>query len=76
MVHSDYYVTLPLFVVRFGKEMLTLATLNVLVNHHLYFAEVDLVSSILSGGSRIFPGGGGRQLPKLLLFFTFLPKTA
>ena len=28
-----------------------------------------------SGGSRIFPGGG-RQLPKLLLFFTFLPKTA
>ena len=23
-----------------------------------------------------FPRGGGRQLPKLLLFFTFLPKTA
>ena len=32
--------------------------------------------TINSGGSRIFPGGGGRQLPKLLLFFTFLPKTA
>ena len=32
--------------------------------------------SKFSGGSRIFPGGGGRQLPKLLLFFTFLPKTA
>ena len=30
---------------------------------------------LLSGGSRIFPRGG-RQLPKLLLFFTFLPKTA
>ena len=30
---------------------------------------------ITSGGSRIFPGGG-RQLPKVLLFFNFLPKTA
>ena len=28
-----------------------------------------------SGGSRIFPRGG-RQLPKMLLFFNFLPKTA
>ena len=28
-----------------------------------------------SGGSRIFPGGGS-QLPKVLLFFNFLPKTA
>ena len=30
---------------------------------------------ISSGGSRIFPGGG-RQLPKVLLFFNFFPKTA
>ena len=30
---------------------------------------------VTSGGSRIFPRGG-RQLPKVLLFFNFLPKTA
>ena len=29
-----------------------------------------------SGGSRIFPRGGARQLQKVLLFFNFLPKTA
>ena len=27
-----------------------------------------------SGGSRIFPGGGVRQLPKVLLFFNFVPE--
>ena len=32
-------------------------------------------STLFSGGSRIFPRGV-RQLPKLLLFFKFLPKTA
>ena len=34
-----------------------------------------LFQSNISGGSRIFPRGG-RQLPKVLLFFNFLPKTA
>ena len=34
-----------------------------------------MVHMVNSGGSRIFPRGV-RQLPKLLLFFKFLPKTA
>ena len=42
-------------------------------------SSVELVNPknarINSGGSRIFPRGV-RQLPKLLLFFKFLPKTA
>ena len=35
----------------------------------------SMQAAITSGGSRIFPRGV-RQLPKLLLFFKFLPKTA
>ena len=31
-----------------------------------------LLVDLCSGGSRIFPGGG-RQLPKVLLFFNFVP---
>ena len=39
-----------------------------------HLSKIRLGANVTSGRSRIFPGG--RQLPKVLLFFNFLPKTA
>ena len=42
---------------------------------HIHLDKYPNWNTTLSGGSRIFPRGG-RQLPKVLLFLNFLPKTA
>ena len=75
-VGTSIWFTLP-FLLKFGGNVKK--SIFCALWHESVCPEINAWTTInychFSGGSRIFPRGV-RQLPKLLLFFKFLPKTA